>query len=326
MGTGSVDFYCSQPHYVDHAAPIWQQLDPAARGTFWIAPRTTLHVHARARALDVRFGPPVQRPQQLTVVFGAVDLPAVQRPILADHGAGQTYQGIDHPAWAGGGGRERVVRFLVPNEHAAAANRRRYPRIPSVIVGSPRVEQLRRIPRRTGGPRVVFSRHWDGSPLERQVPELRSAWRHWRSAIAALAAASTGLVGLHAHPRVARAAHREAERLSVPFLATFDDVVAAADVYAVDNSSTGFEWAALGRPLIWLDAPWFRREVEHGLRFWSHVDVGVNVSRECELAATVDRLVAGCAIGEPRPDLVEDLFPIVDGAAAAAAAAIEELL
>jgi hypothetical protein len=327
---GTVDFYCSTPQYIDHAAPIWQALDSHARGTFWIAPRNSLHVHARHRGVDVRFGPPMQRRGQLTVVFGAIDLPAVQRPVLADHGAGQTYVGLDHPSWAGGEGRDRVVRFLVPNDHAAAANRRRYPHIPNVVVGSPHVEQLTTIPRASNEERVtvVFSRHWDGGPLERIVPELRSAWRYWHTPIVDLARANRrGPVAFHAHPRCSAFAQRDAQRADVPFLPTFDEVVARADVYVVDNSSTGFEWAALDRPVVWLDAPWYRRDVEHGLRFWSHADVGIRVQDARALVGVLDAYAADPDLcGGRRRQLIGDVFPIIDGAARTAAAAIEELL
>ena len=57
----------------------------------------------------------------------------------------------------------------------------------------------------------------------------------------------------------------------------FDEVMERSTLYICDNSSTLYEFASTGRPVVVLNAPWFRRDIEHGLRFWEHADVGVSV-------------------------------------------------
>lgn len=242
------------------------------------------------------------------------------RPVaLAEHGIGQSY-GTGHPSYCGGVSpeRSRVGLFLVPNEYAARANRRAYPGARSVVVGCPKLDPWVggvAPPPLRGRPVVAISFHWDC----RVAPETRSAWPHFRSALPALAERFR-LLG-HGHPRALGRLRPEYERLGIEAVAEFEQVLRRAHVYVTDNSSTLFEFAATDRPVVVLNAPWYRRRVEHGLRFWSCADVGVQCDEPEALPAAVELALEDA---EPqrarRARALQRALPLRDGHAAHRAA------
>ena len=98
----------------------------------------------------------------------------------------------------------------------------------------------------------------------------------------------------------------------------FEDVVRRADLYIADNTSTLFEFAALDRPVIVLNAPWYRRGVEHGLRFWEFADVGVQVDDPESLVDAIGRALED-RDGSRRRSIVRALYANLGDATARAA-------
>ena len=222
--------------------------------------------------------------------------------MFVEHGAGQTYVGTDPdlPYHAGGQGRDDVVLFLCPNDTVARINAARYPDTPCVAVGSPRVESLaasrdrhtpqRRHPSTAGRPLVVYSTHWDCHV----APESRWAFPHYQGALPALAdPGNPWRFAGHGHPRAWADLNDFYATHGIARMRQFDDVARLADVYVVDNSSTLFEAVALGLRVVVLDAPWYRRNVEHGLRFWRWADVGPRVSDPDDLFDAVTEVACG---------------------------------
>lgn len=350
-----VIFYASERHYVDHLAPLAYALTAGGDAVDGLA---EVSVAAGSRDAFQRFAaygidptmtrrpvgtatqrrrrrrgstPDNQRPLIVVASFGDYRRArAVGHVVLVEHGAGQTYVGADpdSPYHAGGRGRDDVVMFLCPNEAVAEANRRRYPSTPALVVGSPRVESLRAArvasaPNRahpSGVPGVTFSTHWDCHIC----PESRWAFPHFAPALGPLNDDGNPwrLYG-HAHPRAWPDLNDWYARRGITRARHFDDVVRTSDVYVVDNSSTLYEAVAVGLRVVVCDAPWYRRDVDHGLRFWRWADVGPRVDAAADLYDAV--MEAACGpdrFAEVRAACTAEVFGVVEGSVARSVAGV----
>lgn len=290
------EFYGSKSHYRDHLEPIAAVMDRP--------------VHGFAR--DVGPGP--------VVVASFLDLWRFKhRPaVLVEHGAGQTY-GKPHSAYSGGKDRDNVVLFVCPSEAVAARNLARYPRARAVAVGCPKMDRWHLEPVQPE-PIVGLAFHWFTGGV---APEARSALPHHQEALGGLRYQTLGT----GHPRVLGHLRGLYGACGVPLVET-DEVFRRCRVLVCDNSSVGWEFASLDRPVVWLNAPWYRRDVEHGLRFWEFADSGIQVDEPGDLQAAIE-----AAYDDPEPyrsrrrEVIGQVYAYTDGKAAQRAAeAIEEVL
>jgi len=119
----------------------------------------------------------------------------------------------------------------------------------------------------------------------------------------------------HGHPRfwpTLRIVYRHWE---IPRARHFDTVMKKADVFVCDNSSTIYEFAATGRPVVVLNCPRYRRDVEHGVRFWEHIP-GI----QCDKAEALPNAIRmaledGPELQEIREEAVAAVYPMHDGKA-----------
>jgi hypothetical protein len=242
-----------------------------------------------------------------------------ERPIvLFEHGIGFSFGG-KHTSYAGGGGFRRLVTlFVEPNEYPARRNMQAHgPDVNQVIVGCAKMDAWHVKPPkpRSDPPVVAISFHWDC----RICPETRSAWEHFRSALPELAS-EFRMIG-HGHPRILEALAPEYERLGIPVVWDFEEVMETADVYINDASSTLYEFASLDRPVVVLNAPWYRRDQNHGLRFWEHADVGVQCDDPDYLADAVREALADSGAQQVKRHKATDAaFKYHDGTSARRAA------
>lgn len=323
-------WFGSLPHYIDHLAPIWRAMPAEARGPFFVP--DALVAHAQARGVNAHAGGRPHPDWPLTIVSAFADLAKLrrdQRAILVEHGAGQTYFADPkgrHGGWAGGDGRDRVDLFLCPNQHVADANEAAYPHARSVLVGCPKIDRW--IPsgtptlarhRNEGDlqPTVAVSFRWDC----RLCPEARTAWPHYAAHLRTLTEGEWHVIG-HGHPRALYPGSdltRSYLQAGIEIVPDFDQVLERADVYLCDNSSTAYEAAAAGLPVITLNAPWYRRDMNHGLRFWDAVP-GLQVDDFHELPNRIRTVLAGSAEDSVRRTrAAKQAFTYVDGTATARA-------
>lgn len=315
----AVDFLATEGHYAEHLLPIWQALPADRRGVFFLPEDLVDRVGILAEPwaswkVGSRSG--------LAVCASYRDLKHLRqagRPVaLSTHGAGQSYSNR-HTSYPGGTDREGVVLMLVPGPHPAARNREAYPKVPVVEVGCPKLDRWHpAMPRqRAEKPVVAISFHWEC----RVCPETRSAWEHYRRGLAELAKREDWKVIGHAHPRAQAALFPALQAAGIETVASFSDVLERADIYCCDNSSTLFEFASTGRPVLVLNAPWYRRHVRHGLRFWECATVGVQVDRPEELAAGIERALLDAPFQRQlREAAVRRVYTACDGQAAVRAA------
>jgi hypothetical protein len=240
--------------------------------------------------------------------------------VLTEHGAGFTYQSA-HASYAGGShaARDNVSLYLVPGRRPAEKLRAKHPDTPVVEIGCPKLDKrlTRPRPARSGDrPTVAFSFHWDC----KVVPETTSAFPYFRRGIELVARRGDYRVVGHAHPRAMKHLRPWYETRGIEVIDHFDTVLDTADVYVCDNSSTIYEAAAVGIPVVIMNSPRYRRDVEHGLRFWEAADVGPNADRAGELPARIAEALDPSPVQKAATERALDLvYTVRDGTSTARA-------
>lgn len=319
----SVTFFSTEAHYAHHLWPVFQVMD----GARWF--------HNGEPELLAEYVK-----DQTVVVAAHSDLLAAHKAgarkiVLMQHGAGQSYlsgaKKYQHSSYPGGRGHERAALALFPNQQSYDHHRQRYgDRVPAEVVGCPKLDSWVDLPPkpRSDPPMVVISFHWRC----RVAREAGTVWDDYgTAAIEALwqmEEAGEITLGVHAHPRIAEEV-RESLHGKIPvgrFLHSFHEVRDVADLYVCDNSSTMFEFAALGRPVVVMNSPRWRRDVHHGGRFWDWATVGPQVDGPVGLHDAVQSaLEDGIIRRETRRWVVSEVYPYLGSASQRAAAAIERL-
>lgn len=263
------------------------------------------------------------------MVASYADLQVVRRRsvILVEHGAGQTYlDRPSHPSYPGGRGRESVGLFICPNASVAERNLVTYPAAKAVVIGCPALDRWHQWPppaAPVGEPVAATAFHWDASAV---APEAGTAFPYFASGVRELAS-RMDVMG-HAHPRAFARMAPALRRLGATPNHSLEDVFVKASVLLVDNSSAAPEFMSLGRPVVWLSPPSYRRDVWHGNRFWEWIDAGVHCEEPADLPHAVEEALEDSPlVRAARERVVKEVYGDCDGLASVRAAeAIHEYL
>lgn len=279
--------YASRSWYADHLLPIWHALPDELRGESWSLFRN--EQWGKPRSNPARNTARSNRDVILVASYQDLTRWPKQPVVYVEHGAGQTYLAAPTSGatlgYPGGLHPPNVIGYVCPSERVASAWRQARPGVAVCVAGCPRLDPWLTGARGAAEARTVaVTFHWDAKTV---CPEARTALPHYRADLARLASIwrDQGFAVLgHGHPRHWTQMKALWDGMGVEAVESSDEILDRAGLLVVDNSSLGFEFAALGRPVVWLNAPWYRRHVHHGLRFWDCVP-GHQVDTPDQLAA-----------------------------------------
>jgi len=291
---------------------VWQTLRPDERGHVLIPPKLSRY----AAVLGINSTPghefgDVALCAGWTDAAGAMGGRAGRKLALMEHGVGQSYTNCRVAAYAGGVGRQGVDLFLCPNDRVRQLNMNWPGRHGGdcVIVGDPYLDQLRwQMQSWVRMFDVTFAWHWDHDI----VPEMRSAFSWYRDAVVAISQTDIAVLG-HGHPRDWAKQKQWYAQHNIMTAGGLPAAIACSRVFAADNTSAMFYAMAMDRPIIFLNAPWYRKNVEHGLRFWEYADAGEQVDNPDKLQTAIRALLE-----DPLKyaQVKAELFPLDDGLSA----------
>lgn len=336
-----LDFFATEPHYIDHMLPVWRELPDNVRGDFY--------VHEKRMSYCIELGldcigipeyhgehmlrrpivPPGDGPV-LVSAYGDLKLALLRSPnrpvAFIEHGAGFTM--ANHPAYPGGGElRKKVDLFLSPNIFALNAQKKAIPGAKQVLIGCPKLDKYKGqydephlMP---DHPRVAISFHWPGLGV---CPEAGNALPHFRRAIGQLSRQPDFQLVGHGHPKYySNLKANLYDSLKMESVRSFEAIMETTDVYIVDTSSTIYEYLVTGKPVILMNSPSYRRNVHHGLRFWLHSEVGLNVNNPEELLPAIRKTIQNPGIRwEERQDAIREVYPYLGESSNRAAIALSE--
>lgn len=299
-----VDLVASLPHYDRHLRPIWEALGSPG----------------------VEAEPGRNTGVALVASWNDANLTRT-RKIYVEHGAGQAYRAV--PGWAksyysGGAGHRRVLGFICPNEEVADRWRDTYPGVRAIGVGCPKLDRW--VGKKITGPKTIaLTCHWECTIAKETLPAFPYYWDELPELIADWRAEGFEVIG-HAHPKDVEGAKIRWDHLKVEFVENEEEVFDRAGVLVADNTSLLPEFMALGRNVVFLDAPWYK--AEHGGRFWDWTSGGHLCWEPRQLGALdMERLFDPDHLRVQREAVADKIYAYRDGTSSRRAADfVRELL
>ena len=320
-----IDFLTCQRHNFHHLLPIWNKIPKDIRGNFYVLlsiDDKSCYSYQDAHLLfydsTIFLIKEINSRNGILVTSSFYDdiIPNITRPMcFLAHGSGQTYKGQFLHLIA----RKNYILDLVPNQYMASSFKDRYTNNEIKVIGCPKLDvwHTNFTKPQNSKPIIAISFHFDRDT----VPETRSAWPYFKPAIAQIAQDERWKILGHGHPRIFDELAPYYTDLGIEPVKEFDEVMSRANLYICDNSSTIYEFASTDRPVVVLNAPWFRRDVLHGLRFWQLSSVGTNCDSPGLLITAISQALEDTpAQREKRRKAVLGAYAYTDGKASQRAA------
>lgn len=330
-----IHFFATRPHFVNHMLPIFEQFKDG-EAVFTISKHIKDYVdglgipYRLSKRNSGLFFP--EKDGDAIVVCAANNAMFAKKSnprrkiIFMEHGVGITFP--TNQGYAGGGGiRRSVSLFLAPNQHIYDKTKKALPGKPQVIIGTPYMDKWVNYSRPTSTrDMVTISFHWNGSTI---APEAGNAVDHYlphlEKVMKFLDEKRIDLAG-HGHPRILEELRPAYEKLGIHIIENFQNVLEYSSAYINDGSSTLYE-AALIMPVVLLNAPWFRKDIDFGIRWWKWTNIG----EQCETPEELPQMIVN-AVYNPfsfvneRSQMQRALYPYWGESAKRAALAIKEFV
>lgn len=318
----TLDFFARRHHYIDHLAPILNALPSERRGLVHVTDDLlsyAWHSFHDAHVVEVDGYTPSGNNPILCAAYGDMSRAArnpERKIITIEHGTGHGFGTAAYPN-ATKGRRDLVHLALMPNAYTASLSRLARP-VRCEVIGTPKMDEwYGSSVDREIYPTVAIAFHWGDKHAN--PPESGSAFEHYQEILPALAR-RYHVIG-HGHPLASPTVRQIFEGAGIEWVSNLQELFHRADILINDLSSILYEFLVTGKPVIVLNAPWFRREVQWGIRFWDYSDVGINVEDPEELFSVIDRTIGeyGTICAEERSRAVTDLYPYLGHSAQRAA-------
>lgn len=325
-----ITIYANKRNYVDHLKPIYSALNGRA---LFEASSEDIRDYCREQGIEARLHRGVRGVSPGVLVLATVYSSGTMRTfglgkklVLLNHGSGQGWAGNPHSSYAGGPRRGQFALILEPGEEPAKRDRRACPKSRVVAIGCPKLDRWADYEKPADITRQVIAIGFHMPTLV--CPESRGCFPYYRPILPEVVAwcREQGHEVLGAgHPTMWANLRPYWESLGVEPVSDWDAVMERATLYVRDQCSTLYEFASLDKPVVVLNAPWYRRDVEHGLRFWACADVGMQCdSPEGLIPAIEAALLDPPEQQEKRRAAVNRVYAHLDGRATERA--VEEIL
>lgn len=309
------DFLARQSYYVDHLAPIYNALPATDRGQFFVL-ENMVRDYREKRVNQVYAymdGGYCGENPIVVASYGdavrAVESMPGRQVVLMEHGVGLTF---GKAAYADGHG-QRGLLSLIPLQSNYVLNKvhKELRHIPHPVVGIPKMDKWFGMSQKSKGimptrPTLVFAFH-HGDKNSRPG-ETGSAWEYYIGALPELARHFNIVV--HSHPSANPGRALLFSGMGIEVTSDFEWVMENADLLLNDCGSAAYEFAATGRPVILLNAPWFDKKSSWGIRFWDYSDIGPQVDEPHSLEKTIETVLRNPGNWDiQRRRMTHDLFP-----------------